>query len=85
MSQDEPIPTSPAHRSQRDAPIHPKHLLHSKWTSAPQHHDYCHWEVIEHRKRAQEVVLRATLNKSAELIIPWRALRDRSLWTPGWV
>lgn len=65
-------------------PIHPRHLLGSKWSSAPGAHEHCHWEVIEHRKRAQAVVLRATLDAATTLVIPWRDLRDRERWVPGW-
>ena len=75
------------HRAQRPHPIHPDRLLHSAWSVAEarqQEMEHCHWEVITHLKRRGEVVLRATLDERCTITIPWRELRDRERWTPGW-
>ena len=75
-----------AHAPQRPHPVHPRFLVGSKWSSAPGQDtiEYRHWEVIRHDKKRGEVVLRATLDREAELVLPWRALRDRAKWLPGW-
>jgi hypothetical protein len=35
-------------------------------------------------KKSGMIVLRAVLEASVEVTIPWRELRDRQLWEPGW-
>ncbi len=74
------------HDAQRPYPVHPDRLLHSKWSTAPDYEelDYCHWEVVTFLKRKGEVELRATLDEETLVRIPWRALRDRTRWVPGW-
>lgn len=74
------------HTSPRPHPVHPKFLVGSKWSRAPEYDaiEYRHWEVVRHNKKRGEVVLRATLDRDAELCFPWRELRDRSKWLPGW-
>lgn len=77
---------SSEHALQRPYPVHPRHLLGSKWSRADGCDDlqYRHWEVVRHEKKRGEVVLRATLDRDVELSFPWRMLRDRSRWLPGW-
>lgn len=70
-------------RSPTPAPIHPRHLRGSHWTSSPGRLAHRHWEVIEWRKKRGEVVLRALLDAGALVEIPWRELRDRARWQPG--
>lgn len=74
------------HESQRPYPVHPTHLLHSKWSTAEGYEDltYCHWEVITFFKKRGEVELRATLDEGVTHRMPWRTLRDRAHWVPGW-
>ncbi len=75
-----------SHSHQRPYPVHPNHLLHSKWSTAEGYDEleYCHWEVTVHYKKSKEVLLRATLNPEATIKIDWRELRDRARWSPGW-
>jgi tryptophan-rich hypothetical protein len=77
---------SDSHASQRPYPVHPTHLLHSKWSTAEGYDEleFCHWEVITFLKRKGEVELRATLDEDARVRLPWRELRDRARWVPGW-
>ena len=77
-------------------PIHARHphqLMGTKWTkldplpSPPEAGlscDLAHWEVEGYQPRAGLVVLRASLSPERKLILPWRQLRDRAQWTPGW-
>ena len=41
-------------------------------------------EVVAFRKKAGEVELMATLDRASRVIAPWRELRDRTRWEPGW-
>ena len=66
-------------------PRHPHQLPGSKWTSHVDDHPYRHWEVLQVRAKAGTVRLRATLSADHELELPWRDLRNRDHWTPGWV
>ncbi|MEM1350353.1 MAG: TIGR02450 family Trp-rich protein [Myxococcota bacterium] len=65
-------------------PRHPTHLEGSKWSSLDPNHPHRHWEVESYRKKSKHVVLRATLDSAETLVLPWRELRDRSSWLPGW-
>ena len=65
-------------------PRHPDHLRGSRWSRVGGDLEYRHWEVDVLHKRAGEVELRAALDRAARLLIPWRSLRDRSQWEPGW-
>lgn len=79
-----------SHANTHTHPRHPNQLLKTKWTrlapepAAPGQVCLAHWEVEEYRPSRQEVVLRASLDKARKLCLPWRALRDREQWTPGW-
>jgi tryptophan-rich hypothetical protein len=66
-------------------PRHPRQVPGSKWTSPPAVHPFCHWEVEALRPSTGVAVLRATLDPHHKLLIPWRELRDRARWLPGWV
>lgn len=63
-------------------PQHPKHLPGTKWTSVEPLDGYRHWEVG--RVDGDDVVLRSTLNGECHIRLPWRQLRNRATWTPGW-
>lgn len=65
-------------------PVHPARLEGSAWTSRSPDHPYAHYEILEFRKKTGEVELRATLDRSSRVLAPWRELRDRSRWEPGW-
>lgn len=43
-----------------------------------------HFEVVEVNKRQGLLRLRAALRADVELLLPWRALRERHAWQPGW-
>lgn len=75
-----------SHSNRRPHPVHPRHLVGSKWSSAPEHEGLCyrHWEVVRYDSKRGEVVLRATLDRDQELRFAWRLLRERDRWLPGW-
>ncbi len=64
-------------------PAHPRRLETTGWTSAAGLFDYRHWEV--ERVDGDDAVLRAVLAPEVSLRVPWRQLRDRACWAPGWV
>jgi tryptophan-rich hypothetical protein len=69
------------------APIHPRHPTHlvgSRWTRNAVGR-LRHYEVIAFSKRGGWVEMRPALEPSALLRRPWRELRDREAWLPGWV
>lgn len=66
-------------------PRHPKHLAGSKWSRVGDEFDFRHWEVSSFDKSSSDVVLFAVLDKSTKIRFPWRDLRDRDLWEPGWI
>lgn len=63
-------------------PRHPRRLAGSKWTSHDPALPYCHWIVIEVSRG--EVELQAILAPAARVRLPWRGLRERPRWEPGW-
>ena len=65
-----------------DAPAHPRHLLGSAWTRLDEAWRFCHWEIVA--RDGDDVILRATLDRASERRLAWRALRDRTIWMPGW-
>lgn len=65
-------------------PIHPTHLPGSKWSSVDEALEFCHWEVSSYSKKKGVVTLFATLDRDTTLTIPWRELRERERWEPGW-
>ncbi|MHC4830763.1 MAG: TIGR02450 family Trp-rich protein [Planctomycetota bacterium] len=64
-------------------PHHPKRLVSSKWTATAPQRGERHWVVTGFRPSEGVVSLRAVLTQREELL-PWRELRDRSVWRPGW-
>ncbi|MEM9861451.1 MAG: TIGR02450 family Trp-rich protein [Myxococcota bacterium] len=62
-------------------PRHPTRLLGSKWTRIEEE-GVTHFRVVEHRKD-HNLRLQA-LCKDTSVVIPWRALRERARWRPGW-
>jgi tryptophan-rich hypothetical protein len=66
-------------------PIHPTHLERSKWSYVGDEHDFKHWEVESFSKKRGVLTLFAVLEKTTTISIPWRELRDREKWEPGWV
>ena len=64
-------------------PHNPEKLVGTKWTAVEVELRRKHWEVVSYQPDTGEVSLRAVLDGAAETI-PWRHLRDRSQWRPGW-
>jgi tryptophan-rich hypothetical protein len=65
-----------------NAPHNPDKLVGTKWTAANPQNRRKHWEVVEHVE-ADQVLLRAVLDGES-ITIPWRDLRNRDDWQPGW-
>ncbi|OYU98609.1 MAG: hypothetical protein CFE45_15810 [Burkholderiales bacterium PBB5] len=77
-------------------PVHPKKLLLSKWTATqPQHKDkhFLVTRLVLHEASADPaqampplefVELEAVMSKAVRQI-PWRQLKDSTLWRQGWV
>jgi tryptophan-rich hypothetical protein len=65
------------------APHSPDKLVGSKWTAVDVESRRKHWEVISFDDDAGEVTLRAVIDAETKAI-PWRNLRDRDRWKPGW-
>lgn len=65
-------------------PIHPTHLESSAWSRVDDALPHRHWQAHTFKKKSGQLVLRAVLDASVEVTIPWRELRDRDLWEPGW-
>ncbi len=63
-------------------PRSPANLAGSKWTSRDPALAYCHWVVIA--RSGDDVVLQSVLSPATTMQIPWRGLRDRERWQPGW-
>lgn len=82
----------------RVPPLHPAHpvkLVGSKWTRVvePAEQDpdtrnleerCTHFVVTQHLVKAGEVELSSVLVSGHTVRVPWRALRDRARWRPGW-
>ena len=66
-----------------NAPHHPDKLVGSRWTAVEVEDRRKHWDVVEFRKNSGEVVIRAVIDDHRRSI-PWRTLRNREQWTPGW-
>jgi tryptophan-rich hypothetical protein len=66
-----------------EAPHRPDRLVGSAWTAVDIEDDRKHWEVVEYRAGAGTAVLRA-LHDDTRRELPWRELRDRARWRPGW-
>lgn len=68
-------------------PRHPTHLVGSRWTRTqkePLGAPYLHYEVVTYGSRTRLVCLRSLLSPALEIEFPWRDLRDRQYWLPGW-
>lgn len=65
-------------------PRHPRHLVGSKWSAVEPQDRERHWEVVSHSKKTGFVTMTAVLT-SRQIKRPWRELRDREQWLPGWV
>lgn len=69
-------------RTPSPAPAHPRLLVGSAWTRLPSDWTYHHWTVVA--RLDDDVIARAVLDPTCERRLPWRALRDRACWLPGW-
>ena len=56
----------------------------SQWTAREPTNRERHWSVIEASPRAGTVTLQAVLTGRI-VTLPWRGLRDRERWLPGWI
>lgn len=63
-------------------PAHARHLVGSAWTRVGGDDGLAHYQVVE--VRGAEAVLAAVLAPARRQQIPWRDLRDRGRWRPGW-
>ncbi|MEI6269381.1 MAG: TIGR02450 family Trp-rich protein [Methylococcaceae bacterium] len=68
--------------------INPEKLLLSKWTAVKPSKKEKHFLVTRLIRDEQEIVvaclLEAVIN-SREVEIDWHALKDASIWLPGWL
>ena len=69
--------------SQTPAPQNPDKLLDSKWTAVEVEELRKHWQVTAFDEESGEATLEAVLD-GHEVVVPWRQLRDREQWRPGW-
>lgn len=73
------------------SPRHPNQRLNAKWTkvialaSPLAKIDLKHFEVEAYHVQRQEVILRASLDKSIKLTVSLRDLRDPAQWRSGWL
>ena len=68
--------------------LHPKKLLHSKWTAVDPVRREKHFVVTEVEYDEEQNVVACTLEavlSKRETPIDWRELTDRSRWRQGWV
>lgn len=68
-------------------PIHPKKLLHSKWTAVSPVHREKHFMVTKVEFDDEQNVISCTLEavlSKREMGIDWRDLTDSTRWTQGW-
>ena len=67
--------------------IHPKKLLHSKWTAVQPRNKEKHFLVTQVLCDEDEVpqtcILEAVLSRR-EYEVPWRQLKNASQWLQGW-
>jgi tryptophan-rich hypothetical protein len=66
-----------------NAPQNPDKLIGSKWSAVEVEEKRKHWEVVSWHPDDGEVTLRAVLDGETTRR-PWRQLRDRERWEPGW-
>ncbi|MCA8922660.1 MAG: TIGR02450 family Trp-rich protein [Planctomycetes bacterium] len=60
-----------------------RHLVGSKWSARRPSERELHWIVVEFAVRKGLATLEAVLTKRRREL-PWRELRDRTRWVPGW-
>lgn len=68
--------------------IHPKKLLHSKWTAVEPRNKEKHFLVTKVLRDANDVVQRCVLeavHSHREYELPWRDLQNVAQWRAGWV
>lgn len=65
-------------------PQTPKLLVGTRWTRQGSGR-LRHHEVVSFTRREGTVSLRPVLAPDEPVEIPWRDLRDRTRWVPGWV
>ncbi|MBB1439513.1 TIGR02450 family Trp-rich protein [Shewanella sp. SG41-4] len=67
--------------------IHPKKLLHSKWTRVEVINKLKHFNIIkvkyDEEQNVIECIIRAEMN-AQEFAINWRDLKNSQLWQIGW-
>jgi len=67
--------------------LHPKKLLHSKWTAVEPRNREKHFMVTDVRLDANEIpqscILEA-VHSGREYELPWRELKDNERWRTGW-
>lgn len=72
--------------SSRPHPQSPNQLVGSSWTRAGAGAGPLrHFEVVAHNHKTGMVTLRPALEPDAGIELPWRELRDRARWSPGWL
>lgn len=64
------------------APHDPEKLPGTEWTATDPEERRKHWEVVEVSEEG-EATLRAVIDGETKQL-PWRELRDRDRWRPGW-
>ena len=64
-------------------PVHPRQLSGTPWTRVHPEDDRKHFHVEAFAKKTGEVIMRPVLGGDV-LRFPWKELRDRSKWKPGW-
>ncbi|GIU53764.1 TIGR02450 family Trp-rich protein [Shewanella sp. KT0246] len=68
-------------------PLHPKKLLHSKWTKVHVFQKLKHFSVVkviyDEDSNVIECIIRAEMN-AEEFAINWRDLKDSQQWLQGW-
>ena len=67
-----------------EEPSNPGKLAGGKWSNVDPAVQYRHYVVTEVHATG-EVVLASVLVPASTLRLPWRELRDRAVWRPGWI
>lgn len=67
--------------------IHPKKLLHSKWTAVTPKNREKHWVItqieFDQEGTVELCIIQAVISKRDQSI-DWRDLKNTSLWRQGW-
>ena len=66
-----------------NAPQNRRKLPGSQWTAVEVEHRRRHWQVVGLSDDGQQAVLRAVID-GHQIHLPWRELRLRDQWQPGW-